>query len=88
MLNAIIPWMLLALSLALGLGAAMNAPAWQAVISELVGEAELRAAVTLNGVGYNVARCRQAATWPGRTVVTTTRFGRGVPPQRLVLFSA
>lgn len=55
-LDAITPWILLTLTFALGLGAAMNAPAWQAIVPELVGESELRAAVTLNGVGYNVAR--------------------------------
>ncbi len=55
-MDAITPWILLTLTFALGLGAAMNAPAWQAIIPELVGDSELRAAVTLNGVGYNVAR--------------------------------
>jgi MFS family permease len=49
-------WLLLILTFALGLGAAMNAPAWQAIIPELVDSSELRAAVTLNGVGFNVAR--------------------------------
>lgn len=56
LLEVMTPWLLLVLTFALGLGAAMNAPAWQAIIPELVGESELRAAVTLNGVGYNVAR--------------------------------
>ena len=55
-LGVMTPWILLILTFALGLGAAMNAPAWQAITPELVGESELRAAVTLNGVGYNVAR--------------------------------
>ena len=55
-LDVMTPWILLILTFALGLGAAMNAPAWQAILPELVGESELRAAVTLNGVGYNVAR--------------------------------
>jgi MFS family permease len=49
-------WVLLVLTFALGLGAALNAPAWQAIIPELVNRSELRSAVTLNGVGYNVAR--------------------------------
>jgi MFS family permease len=56
LLNAITPWSLLLLTFALGLGAAMNAPAWQAIIPELVHPRELKPAVTLNGVGYNVAR--------------------------------
>ncbi len=49
-------WGLLALTFALGLGAALNAPAWQAITPELVDRSELRAAITLNGAGYNVAR--------------------------------
>src|SRR5205085_639488 len=44
------------LTFALGLGAAMNAPAWQAVIPELVTRDELPAAVALGGVAMNVAR--------------------------------
>jgi MFS family permease len=60
MMGAMTPWALLALTFALGLGAAMNAPAWQAIIPELVGDAELRAAVTLNGIGYNVARAARS----------------------------
>jgi MFS family permease len=56
LLNAITPWRLLLLTFALGLGAAMNAPAWQAIIPELVHEGDLKPAVTLNGIGYNVAR--------------------------------
>jgi MFS family permease len=50
------PWTLLALTFSLGLGAALNAPAWQAIVPELVGRPDLRAAVTLNGVGFNLAR--------------------------------
>lgn len=50
------PWALLTLTFALGLGAAMNAPAWQAIVSELVPRSELQAAVALNGVGFNIAR--------------------------------
>jgi MFS family permease len=50
------PWSLLILTFSLGLGSAMNAPAWQAIIPELVGRSELKAAVTLNGVAYNLAR--------------------------------
>ena len=73
MVGAMTPWALLALTFALGLGAAMNAPAWQAIIPELVGDAELRAAVTLNGIGYNVARAVGPAL--GGMVVAT--FGSG-----------
>src|SRR5262245_7983024 len=50
--DAITPALLLALTFSLGLGAAMNAPAWQAITPELVGESEVRAAVTLNSIGF------------------------------------
>jgi MFS family permease len=47
---------LLAATFVLGLGAALNAPAWQAIIPELVAREELASAVTLNGAGINLAR--------------------------------
>ena len=50
------PWLLLILIFALGLGAALNAPAWQAIIPELVPRSELPAAVALNSVAFNIAR--------------------------------
>jgi MFS family permease len=72
-LNAITPWSLLLLTFALGLGAAMNAPAWQAIIPELVQQRELKPAVTLNGVGYNVAR----AVGPALGGAVVAAFGSG-----------
>lgn len=54
--GATTPWALLAFTFALGLGAAMNGPAWQAIVPELVTRADLPAAVALNGVGFNLAR--------------------------------
>ena len=50
------PWRLLALTFGLGIGAAMTMPAWQAITQELVARESLGAAITLNGVGVNVAR--------------------------------
>ncbi len=50
------PWILLLLIFALGFGAALNAPAWQAIIPELVPRSELAAAVSLNSVAFNIAR--------------------------------
>jgi MFS family permease len=50
------PWLLLILTFALGAGAAMNAPAWQATAPELVSRDELPAAVALTGMGLNLAR--------------------------------
>src|SRR5271155_2681398 len=50
------PWTLLALSFALGVGSALNAPAWQAIVPELVTRSDLTAAISLNGINFNVAR--------------------------------
>ncbi len=50
------PSVLLVLTFALGLGAAMNAPAWQAIVPELVPRGELTSAVALNSVAFNIAR--------------------------------
>ena len=54
--GVVTPWLLLAFTFALGLGAAMNAPAWQAITPELVSREELPAAVALSSVGINLAR--------------------------------
>jgi len=50
------PWLLLLFTFLLGLGAAMNAPAWQAIVPELVTNKEIPAAVALNSVGFNISR--------------------------------
>jgi len=55
-LGWITPWLLLALTFALGVGSALNGPAWQASVGEFVPRAELAAAITLNSVGFNIAR--------------------------------
>jgi MFS family permease len=49
-------WTLLALAFLLGLGGALNAPAWLATVPELVEPQELPAAVALHSAGFNVAR--------------------------------
>ncbi len=56
LLGATTEWTVLGLSFMLGIGAALNAPAWQAIIPELVPREELTAAVTLNGINFNLAR--------------------------------
>ena len=55
-LNLITAEILLLLTFLLGLGGAFNAPAWQAVVPELVGRRQVAAAVTLNSAGFNLAR--------------------------------
>ena len=53
LLNA---WNLVALSFLMGLGNAMNAPAWHAVVPEIVSGPQLRPAIALNSAGFNLAR--------------------------------
>jgi MFS family permease len=50
------PLLLLAFTFLLGFGGALNGPAWGAIVPELVPNAEVPAAVSLNSVGFNVAR--------------------------------
>jgi MFS family permease len=50
------PWSLLGFTFLLGLGAAANNPAWQAIIPELVPRRELAGAVALGSIGFNIAR--------------------------------
>ena len=54
--GTITPWILLTFTFLLGLGAALNAPAWQASIPEMVPREDLPAAVTLGSIGFNIAR--------------------------------
>ena len=49
-------WGLLALTFAIGIGTAMNAPAWGSVMAEAVPRQDLAQAIALNGVGFNLAR--------------------------------
>jgi MFS family permease len=50
------PLMLLAFTFLLGFGNALTGPVWNAIVPELVPRAEVGAAVSINSVGYNVAR--------------------------------
>ncbi len=54
--DAIGPWGLLALTFAIGIGSAMNFPAWAATTNELVPREDLVGAIALNGIGFNLAR--------------------------------
>ena len=47
---------LLAFTFAIGLGQAMNNPAWGSVLAESVPRHDLVQAITLNGIGFNLAR--------------------------------
>ncbi len=50
------PSLLLMLTLASGVGAALSAPAWQTIVPELVPRTLVRPAVALNSLGVNVSR--------------------------------
>ena len=50
------PWLLLALTFALAVGDACEAPSWRAILPELVQREELPAANALNGIEFNLAR--------------------------------
>jgi MFS family permease len=55
-LDAITPGILLALGLALGTGLALNLPAWQALVPDLVPRGMVASAVALNSAAFNAAR--------------------------------
>lgn len=50
------PWGLLAFTFAIGCGTALNNPAWQASVGDMVPRAALPRAVALNSMGFNIAR--------------------------------
>jgi MFS family permease len=54
--DIISPWVLLILTSLLNIGTAMNSPAWQAIMPELVPREQLPEAVSLNSAGFNLAR--------------------------------
>jgi MFS family permease len=56
LLHLITPWMLLLLTLALSIGAALEAPTWRAVLPEVVPHEDLLPAIALNGIEFNLAR--------------------------------
>jgi MFS family permease len=54
--DIISPWILLWLTFLLNIGAAMNSPAWQAIVPEVIPREQLPDAVSLNSAGFNLAR--------------------------------
>lgn len=55
-LGVITPWLLLAFTFVIGCGAALNNPSWQTSVGEMVPREDLPAAVSLNGMGFNLVR--------------------------------
>lgn len=50
------PWLLLAFTFLIGCGTALNGPAWQASVGDMVPRPLLPGAVALNSMGFNIAR--------------------------------
>ena len=50
------PYLLLAMTLAVGMGTALNGPAWQASVRAQVGHRDLPQAISLNAIAFNLAR--------------------------------
>lgn len=50
------PYLLLTFTLALGIGTALNSPAWQASVRAQVGREDLPQAISLNTMAFNMAR--------------------------------
>lgn len=73
--DLVTPLTLLAFTFATGLGAALVAPAWQAIVPELVPRHDLQAAVALNSVGINVSR----AIGPALAGVMIATMGLATP---------
>lgn len=55
-LDLVTPAILLLFTFLIGIGTALNGPAWQAIVREVVPREDLAAAVTLNAIAFNVAR--------------------------------
>ncbi|MCX7864605.1 MAG: MFS transporter [Novosphingobium sp.] len=55
-LGLITPFLLLAFTLTVGIGTALNSPAWQASVRQQVDRRELPQAIALNSIAFNIAR--------------------------------
>src|SRR5579872_3880924 len=56
LLHAMTAFWLLVLTFGIGIGSALTAPAWSAIVPELVPREDLVQAIALNGIGYNLTR--------------------------------
>jgi MFS family permease len=71
--GAATPWLLLSMTFALGLGGALAAPCWSAIIPDVVERPQVPTAISMNSAGYNVAR----ATGPAIGGVVVGGAGAG-----------
>lgn len=74
-LDAATPGNLLLFTFLIGAGSALTAPAWQAIVPQLVPRQDLHSAIAANGVGVNVSR----AVGPALGGVVAARFGIAAP---------
>ncbi|MGI4876023.1 MAG: MFS transporter [Janthinobacterium lividum] len=63
------PWWLLAFTFLIGCGGSLYGPAWQSSVGEQVPRADLPAAISLNSLGFNLARSAGPAL--GGVIVAT-----------------
>ncbi|MFA7587081.1 MAG: MFS transporter [Novosphingobium sp.] len=54
--DSMTPWLLLAFTLLIGIGTALNSPAWQASVRQQVAPGDLPQAISLNSISFNLAR--------------------------------
>lgn len=74
-LDLVTPLVLLVFTFVAGVGAAMTAPAWQAIVPELVPRSALQPAIALNSLGINISR----AIGPALSGFLIAAFGVAVP---------
>jgi len=74
-LGAASPLLLLCFTFAMGVGAAITAPAWQAIVPDLVPRVALQQAVATNSVGVNISR----AIGPALAGYIITAIGQAAP---------
>lgn len=73
--EAMTPLLLILFTLVIGTGAAFMAPAWQAVVPQLVPRASLRPAIAMNSMGINISR----AIGPALAGVLIATLGLAAP---------
>lgn len=74
-LDRVTPWILLTFMFLVSVGSALDAPAWQSIVPQLVPREDLRSAVAANSVGINISR----AIGPALSGVITAAFGIAAP---------
>ncbi len=74
-LSLMTPGLLLAFTFVIGTGAALMAPAWQAIVPSLVPRATLQPAIALNSMGINISR----AIGPALAGILITTIGLAAP---------